>query len=64
MAAQAHLSNRLSRAWYGASIAEFVHADPDAVVGRLLAIGPMSPGIAIFRVLAWDGTAIVLAVNG
>lgn len=31
----AHLPPQTLRAWYGASIAEFLHADPDAVIGRL-----------------------------
>jgi hypothetical protein len=30
-----HIPARLSRAWYGASVAEFLHRDPDAVVGQL-----------------------------
>jgi hypothetical protein len=35
MADAPHNSEVLSRAWYGASITEFLHADSDAIVGRL-----------------------------
>jgi len=35
MAGTSHISDVSSRAWYGASITEFLQADPDAVVGRL-----------------------------
>lgn len=54
----AALPNQPTRAWYQASIAEFIAADPEAIVGRLAANGQFNSEIA--QISAWQRQIVLL----